>query len=150
AGLAERLAQAYMSLGEMEQAQKAAHDALALDPHRPLPLRVLASVAMNERDYANALAFLNEKRRLTPNDAWARVQMGIAYAQTVQPEQALSYLQPALAAGYPDERGALHAMLASVLRKLGREQEAQSAAAEANRLSDLFQQHPQKSVDDHP
>jgi len=33
---------------------------------------------------------------------------------------------------------------------LGREQEAQTAAAEANRLSDLFQQHPQKSVDDHP
>ncbi len=150
AGLAERLAQACMSIGEMQQAQKAAREALALDPHRPVSLRLLASIAMNERDYANALALLNERLRLTPNDAWARVQMGIAYAQMGQPQQAFSYLQPALAAGYPDERGALHAMLASVLRKLGREQEAQSAAAEANRLSDLFQQHPQKSVDEHP
>jgi hypothetical protein len=34
-------------------------------------------------------------------------------------------------------------MLASVLRKLGREQEAQSAAAESDRLSNLFQQHGQ-------
>ncbi len=96
---------------------------------------------MNERDYPDALTNLDELLKKNPNDAWARVQMGIAYAQTGRPQQALSYLQPALAAGYPDERGALHAMLASVLRKLGREQEAQSAAAEANRLSDLFQQH---------
>jgi tetratricopeptide (TPR) repeat protein len=147
---AERLAQAFLSLGEMRQAQKAAREALALDPHRPLSLRLLASIAMNERDYSNALAFLNEKLRLTPNDAWTRVQMGIAYAQTGQPQQALPYLQPVLAAGYPDERGALHAMLASVLRKLRREQEAQIAAAEANRLSDLFQQHLQKSADDYP
>jgi len=77
------------------------------------------------------------------------VQLGIAYAQTGKPQEAFANLQPALAVGYPDERGALHAMLASVLRKLGREQEAQSAAAESDRLSRLFQQHGFKSSDDH-
>ena len=147
--LSERLAQAYMSLGEMPQAKQAAREALSLDPRRPAALRLLASIAMNERDYPAALESLNKMLALRPNDAWTRVQLGIAYAQTEQPERALDCLQAALAAGYPDERGALHAMLAGVLRKLGREQEAQTAAAEANRLSDLFQQHGQKSIDDH-
>jgi len=112
-------------------------------------VRLLATIAMNERDYPAALVRLNELLGKKPNDAWRRVQLGIAYAQTGQPQEAVANLQPALAAGYPDERGGLHAMLASVLRKLGREQEAQSAAAESTRLSNLFQQHGQKSADDH-
>jgi predicted Zn-dependent protease len=141
--LAERLAQAYESIGDMQRAKQAAREALALDPRRAVPWRLLASVAMNERDYPNALASLNKLLALRPNDAWTRVQLGVAYAQTGQPQQALANLQPVLAVGYPDERGALHAMLASVLRKLGREQEAQSAAAESDRLSNLFQQHGQ-------
>lgn len=146
--LAERLALAYKSLGEMNQAKQAARQALALDPRRPVALRLLASIAMNERDYPAALEFLNGMLALRSNDAWARLQMGIAYAQTGQPAQALVCLQSLLAAGYPDERGALHGMLAGVLHKLGREEEAQTAAAEANRLADLFQQHGQKGVDD--
>jgi hypothetical protein len=40
-----------------------------------------------------------------------------------------------LAAGYPDKKGALHAQLASALRKLGREDEARLASAEAARLA---------------
>lgn len=147
--LAERLAQAYQSLGEVNEAKGAARQALALDPRRPVALRLLASIAMDERDYPAALEFLNKMAAMRPNDAWAQVQMGIAYAQTGQPHQALAYLEPLLAAGYPDERGALHGMLAGALHKLGREQEARTAAAEANRLSDLFQQHGQKGVDDH-
>ena len=147
--LAERLAQAYKSLGEVKQAKAAAREALALDPRRPVALRLLASMAMDERDYPAAFEFLNKMLAMRSNDAWARVQMGIACAQTGQPQQALTYLEPLLTAGYPDERGALHGMMAGVLHKLGREQEAQTAAAEANRLSDLFQQHSQKGVDDH-
>ena len=144
--LAERLAQAYENIGDMPRAKTAAREALALDPRRAVSLRLLASIAMNERDYPSALESLNKLLALRPNDALTRVQLGIAYAQTGQPQEALANLQPALAAGYPDERGALHAMLASVLRKLGREQEAQTAAAESTRLSNLFQQHGQGSA----
>lgn len=147
--LAERLAQAYENIGDMQLAKLAAREALAHDARRTASLRLLASIAMNERDYANALDSLHKLLAIQPNVPWTRVQLGIAYAQTGQPQEALANLQPALAAGYPDERGALHAMLASVLRKLGREQEAQSAAAESDRLSNLFQQHGSKSVDDH-
>lgn len=141
--LAERLAQAYESLGDMQRAKQAGREALALDPRRPVSLQLLASIAMNERDYASALESLNKLLALRPNDGWTRAQLGVAYAQSGQLQEALANLQPVLAAGYPDERGALHAMLARVLRKLGREQEAQSAAAESDRLSNLFQQHGQ-------
>lgn len=147
--LAERLAQAYENIGDMARAKTAAREALALDPGRAVSWRLVASIAMNERDYAGALESLNKLVALRPNDAWTHVQLGIAYAQTGQPQEALANLQPALAAGYPDERGALHATLASVLRKLGRDEEAQSAAAESTRLSDLFQQHGTKEPHEH-
>lgn len=137
--LLERLAQAYMSSGDLEQARLAAQKALSMDPRRPLTLKLLASLAMNERDYSGALVFLNKMLLLHPNDAWTHVQAGIACAQTGRPQQALQYLQPALAQGYPDERGALHGILARILRTLGREQEAQRAAEEAERLANLFQ-----------
>ncbi len=144
--LAERLAQAYENLGDLPRAKQAAREALALDPRRMVSVRLLASIAMNERDHSTAIENLGQLLKKNPDDAWARVQLGIAYAQTGRPQDALQNLQPALASGYPDERGALHAMLASVLRKLGREQEAQSAAAESARLSDLFQQHGEQRV----
>jgi len=148
-GLLERLAQAYMSCGEIRQAQLAAQKALSLDPSRSSALKLLASLAIGERDYASALVFLKKMLVTNPNDAWTRVQTGIACAQTGDPEQALRYLQRALTAGYPDERGALHATLAGVLRKLGREHEAQRAVDEAERLANRFQGGAQNSFDDH-
>jgi len=148
--LAERAAQAYENLGDMQRAKQAAREALALDPRRLVSVKLLASIAMNERDYLSALANLNDLLERNPNDAWAHVQMGIAYTQTGRPQEALRYLRPALAAGYPDERGALHAMLANVLRKLGREQEAENAAAESTRLSNLFQLHGQAARPEEP
>jgi len=148
-GLLERLAQAYMSYGDVEQARLAAQRALLLDPNRPPALYLLATLAMNERDYSGALVFLNKMLAANPNNAWARVSTGIAYAQTGRPEEAVRFLQPALAAGYPDERGALYAALAGVLRKLAREPEAQRAADEAKRLADRFQGGAQNNPDGH-
>jgi len=148
--LAERAAQAYMSIGDMAHAKQAAGEALALQRLRPVSLRLLASIAMNERDYPSAISKLNDLLEMNQNDPWARAQMGIAYAQAGRPAEALQYLQPALAAGYPDERGALHATLARVLRKLGREQEARTAAAESSRLSNLFQLHGQAGRPEEP
>jgi tetratricopeptide (TPR) repeat protein len=147
--LSERLAQAYFALGDMDRAKQAANDALKDDPHRILALRRLALIAMSERHYPEALAVLKKMVAMDPTNAWARVQMGTAYAQSGRPEEAVRYLQPALAAGYSDEKGALHAVLAGALRKLGRVEEAKAAAAEASRLADSFQAQGKKSPDDH-
>jgi hypothetical protein len=53
-----------------------------------------------------------------------------------------------LAAGYPDQKGALHAQLASALRKLGRMDEAGQASAEASRLANAsLQSHQAEKID---
>jgi tetratricopeptide (TPR) repeat protein len=148
-GLLERLAQAYLSFGDWEHAEKAAQTALSIDPQRPLTLHVLASVFLNEKNYSEALVYLKKNLAMQPTDPWTRVQMGIAYAQTGQLQKALDSLQPMLEAGYPDERGALHAALAGILHKLGREREAVTATEEASRLSDLFQRHQLQGANDH-
>lgn len=133
--LIARLADAYQLVGDGEQAKETARAALALDAHEPLALRILASMAMSEREYSDAIVRLKQLIAIDPLDDWALVQLGLAYVQTGHPEGALRYLGPELAAGYPDKKGALHAMLASALRKLGREDEAKLASAEASKLA---------------
>jgi Flp pilus assembly protein TadD len=94
---------------------------------------------MNNRDYDQALPWLQQIAAESPGDRSAQVELGRALAQTGNSAEALKYLAPALAAGYPDEKGALHALEARVLRDLGRNDEAAAASAEARRLSDTFQ-----------
>ena len=137
--LLERLAEAQLSAGDSEGARQSAQAALAIDPHRRAALHTVAELAMSDRDYAQALPWLRQLALEAPGDRADQVQLGRALAQTGEPGEALKWLQPALAAGYPDEKGALHALIAAALRKLGRDVEADAAAAEARRLSDAFQ-----------
>ncbi len=137
--LLARLAEGQSAAGDTEAAKRSAQAALTIDPHRPEALRTLAFLAMNNRDYDQALPWLRQLAAESPNDRTVQVELGRALAQTGQNAEALHYLAPALAAGYPDEKGALHALEARVLRDLGRDDEAEKASAEARRLSDAFQ-----------
>jgi tetratricopeptide (TPR) repeat protein len=137
--LLERLAEAQSAAGDTEAAKQSAQAALAIDPHRRDALRTLAAIAMTNRDYEQALPWLQQLAAESPGDRTAQVELGRALAQTGKSAEALQYIAPALAAGYPDEKGALHALEARVLRDLGREDEAAKASAEARRLSDAFQ-----------
>jgi tetratricopeptide (TPR) repeat protein len=139
----EKQAEAYYSLGHLDQARQIAQDALQQNPHRLPVIRLLVDITMSERDYRGALMLLDKLAALAPSDAWVRVEQATAYAQTGRAEEAVDRLQPALDAGYADEKGALHAMLASQFRKLGRIEEAKRASDEAVRLSDSYQQHIQ-------
>jgi tetratricopeptide (TPR) repeat protein len=136
AKLLARLADACQRLGDAEQARKTAQAAVALDPQEFTAMHTLALLAMNERNYAEALTRLKRLVAMNPNDDWTRVQLGVANSQSGHSEEAVRYLEPELAAGYPDPKGALHALLASALRKLGRADEAKQAAAQAARLAD--------------
>jgi tetratricopeptide (TPR) repeat protein len=138
-GLLERLAEAQSAAGDTEAAKQSAQVALAIDPHRRGALRTLAAIAMTNRDYNQALPWLQQLAAESPGDRTAQVELGRALAQTGKSAEALQDLAPALASGYPDEKGALHALEARVLRDLGREDEAAKASAEARRLSDAFQ-----------
>jgi tetratricopeptide (TPR) repeat protein len=135
--LLAKLADANMRLGNIAQTKAAAQSALTIDPRESSALRTLAQTAMSERDYAEALARLKQLMAISLKDDWTQVQLGVAYNQLGHPEEALRYLGPELSAGYPDPKGALHAMLASALRKVGRDVEAKKAAIEAARLASL-------------
>lgn len=135
--LLAKLADACMRLGDVAQTKTAAQAALAVDPRESSALHTLAQTAMSERDYGEALARLKQLMAISPKDNWTQVQLGVAYGQLGHPEETVHYLGPELSQGYPDSKGALHAMLASALRKLGREAEAKKAATEAARLASL-------------
>jgi tetratricopeptide (TPR) repeat protein len=139
--LLESLAEAQLAAGESTAAEQSAKAALAIDPHRREALRTLATLAMNSRDYDDALLPLRELVAESPGDRTAAVELAKALAQTGDLNASLQILAPALAAGYPDEKGALHALMAHTLRKLGRNDEASLAEVEARRLSDNFQTH---------
>jgi tetratricopeptide (TPR) repeat protein len=132
----ERLAKAYMQEGKLDQARTTALAALAADPHNFSAQQTLAQMGIQSRNYEDALVWLKKLEAMDPKDQWTQVDMGVAYAQLGQPEEALRHLGPQLAAGYPDNKGAFHAQLASILRKLGRIDEAKQAQAEAERLAD--------------
>jgi tetratricopeptide (TPR) repeat protein len=137
--LLARLGEAQLATGDTEAAKQSAQAALAIDPHRPDALRTLAFLAMSNREYDQALPWLRQLAAESPDDRKVQVELGRALAQTGESAEALRYLAPALDAGYPDEKGALHALEARVLRDLGREADAAKASAEARRLSDAFQ-----------
>lgn len=139
--LLERLAEAESREGNAGAARQSALAALAIDPHQPEALRTLVSLAMSNRDYDQALPWLRRLTMEAPGDLTAQVELGTALAETGKAAEAYEHLAPALAAGYPDEKGALHALEARVLRQLGREKDAATAAAESRRLSDAFQEH---------
>lgn len=141
--LQERLAEAQFAAGDSDGARQSALAAIAIDPHRREALHTLASIAMNGRDYEQALPWLRQLATESPGDRSVQVELAKALTQTGHADEALKSLAPALAAGYPDEKGALHSLEARVLRELGRDAEAARAAAEARRLSDAFQAHQQ-------
>jgi len=137
--LLERLAEAQLATGDTEGAHTSAQAARVIDSHRSGALRTLAAIAMSNREYDQALPYLRQLAAESPGDLNVQVELGRALAQTDQSAEALKSLKPALDAGFPDEKGSLHALLARVLRKLGRDDEAAKAEAEARRLSDAYQ-----------
>jgi Flp pilus assembly protein TadD len=137
--LYERMAEAQMSAGDPEGARQSAMAALEIDPHRKAAMGTLATLAMSNRNYEEALTWLARMKAESPQDRKVEVELGKALAQTGKAVEALTNLQDALAAGYPDEKGALHSLEARLLKELGRNAEAARAAAEAKRLSNDFQ-----------
>ena len=145
--LLERLAEAEFGAGQVEAARTDAEAALKFDSRRLRAKGTLAKIAMQERDYQAALLYLRDLVQTDPSDLTTRVDLGRACAQTGALEDALENLRTAIAHGYPDERGSLHSLLGTVLKKMGRDAQAEQAFAEAARLSDAFQQKSYRDQD---
>lgn len=132
----ERLAEAQLSAGHLEDARKTAQTVLKKDSRRMPAKRTLVEVAMQERDYKAALPYLRELVTTNPADLSARAELGTACARTGSLKEALQNLTFALERGYPDPKGSLHYLLGTVLRRLGRSSEAARAFNTARELSD--------------
>jgi predicted Zn-dependent protease len=137
------MAEAQLAASDPEAADASARAALAIDPHQNSALHTLSAIALNNRDYEAAMPWLRELAAQDPRDLAIQVQFARALVQTGHPDEALPILKAALRGGYPDSSGGTHTLLASILRKLGRDQEAANAEAEAKRLSTMSQQAPQ-------
>jgi tetratricopeptide (TPR) repeat protein len=144
----ERLAEAQFGAGKNDAARATAESALKIDPQRMGAKRTLARIAMQDRDYSAALPFLKELAARNPSDISGQVELAKACAQTGALDEAWHNLAPALQHGYPDEKGTLHYLLGTVLKKMGRATEAERAFAEATQLSDAFQHKSYRDQDE--
>jgi len=143
----ERLADAQFGAGRIEVSRQNAQAALKIDPQRLAARRTIARIAMQERDYATAVPNLQELAARNPQDLTMRIELARACAQTGASDEAWRNLAPALAQGYPDEKGSLHYLLGTVLTKMGRTAEADQAFATATQLSEAFQQKSYRDQD---
>jgi tetratricopeptide (TPR) repeat protein len=143
----ERLADAQLGANQIEAGRQSAQAALKIDPQRPEAKRALAKIAMAERDYATALPYLHELAARNPQDLTMHIELAKACAQTGASAEAFHNLAPALAKGYPDEKGSLHYLLGTILKKMGRGDEADQAFATATELSEAFQQKSYRDQD---
>jgi predicted Zn-dependent protease len=141
-----RMAEAQLAASDNEAAEASAKAALAVDPHQNSALHTLSAIALNNRDYESAMPWLRELAAQDPHDLAIQVQLARALAQTDHANEALPILQTALRAGYPDSSGATHTLLASLLRKVGRDAEAAKEEAEARRLSTMSQRAAQENT----
>jgi tetratricopeptide (TPR) repeat protein len=135
----ERLAEAQYESGQFAEATANARLSLNIDPYRFSAMETLARVAMTQRNNADAIPYLQKIVAHDPRDVSAQVELGTVLAQTGNAADGVQHLLPALAAGYPDEKGSLHATLGAALRKLGRDAEATQAFAQARALSQAYQ-----------
>ena len=143
----ERLAEAQFGSGKIEAARQNAEAALKIDPQRLTAKRTLAKIAMEERDYGSAVPYLKELTIRNPQDLTMRIELAKAYAQTGANDNALRNLAPVLQQGYPDEKGSLHYLLGTILKKMGRTTDADRAFATATQLSEAFQQKSYRDQD---
>jgi tetratricopeptide (TPR) repeat protein len=148
ASLWARLAESQLGAGQLEGAKQSAQTALTFEAKCPPAKRILAKIAMQERDYAAALPYLRELVAHDPRELTTRVDLGTACAQTGALEEALANLGPALQNGYPDEKGSLHYLLGTVLRRMGKSREAERAFQAARELSEHFQQASHQEQDE--
>jgi tetratricopeptide (TPR) repeat protein len=132
------LAEAQMLAGDTHKARESANRALRLDARRFEASQVLGEACIQERDYEAAIPPLQRALQAQPLNLKVRLLLGTALSRTGRDQEALPLLDSVLKGGYPDEKGSLHYLLGSVLRRLGRAKDSELAFERAKELSDSF------------
>jgi len=114
----------HWELGELDAAEQALQKALRLNPGTLQATFELANIAVRRHRDAAAVPLLETFLEAQPDALAARADLGRAYLHLGQYEKAVGQLEKAAAA---DQQGEIHYQLATALRKLGRDTEADKA-----------------------
>jgi tetratricopeptide (TPR) repeat protein len=126
------LGHVYRALGRYDEAIQACQQAIALDPKDAAPWNNLGNVYRDLGRYEEAIQAYQKAIALDPKFALPWNGLGNVYALRGEWEQALGAFRRA--AELAPERGVYHASVASALRALGRDAEAQEEIARARPL----------------
>jgi tetratricopeptide (TPR) repeat protein len=118
-------------LGEFDKAQEALVKALRLNPGASQAIFELANIAVRQHRDADAVPLLEQFLDAQPDALAARADLGRAYLHLERYDKAVEELEMAAAA---DQQGDIHYQLATALKKLGRDQEAQRAMRESRQI----------------
>jgi tetratricopeptide (TPR) repeat protein len=121
----------YWEMGDFDQATEHLHQALRLNPRSSQAIFELANIAVRRHQDAEAIPLLKSFLADQPDAVAARADLGRAYLHLGQLENAVEELRKA-APG--DDRGDIHYQLATALRKLGRQREAQDALRKSDEI----------------
>jgi tetratricopeptide (TPR) repeat protein len=122
----------YTALRRYDEAITAFRQALQLDPQFAYPWHGLGVVYTALRRYDEAITAFRQALQLDPQFAYPWHGLGLVYTLQGELEQALQAWQKAVELA--PTKGSCHASLASVLRRLGREEEARRAIETARPL----------------
>ena len=133
------LAVPYVHLKEYDKAISEAEKAVSLDPNSAYAYHALGTGLQYAGRPQEAIPFLKKSLRLSPIpiDPMTLVQLGNAYRQLGQYEEAVASYKKALQLYGPDHLMA-HLYMAGTYALMGREEEARAEAAEVLRIDPSF------------
>lgn len=122
------LGTAYWEMGDFDQATGYLRHVLKLSAHATQAVFELANIAIRQHREVEAIPLLKDYLAAEPDALAARADLGRAYLHLGQFSNAVTELELASA---NDDRGEIHFQLSQALRKLGRTDEAETAAKES-------------------
>ena len=114
----------HWELGEFDAAEQSLKEALRLNPGALQATFELANIAVRRHQDEAAVPWLEKFLEAQPDALAARADLGRAYLHLGQYEKAVEQLEKAAPA---DQQGEIHYQLATALKKLGRDSEAEAA-----------------------
>ena len=133
----------YWEMGDFPSAQRYLEDALRLNPQSNQAVFELANIAVRQRREDTAIPLLERYLAAQPDALAARADLGRAYLHTGRFRKAADQLSKASDA---DERGDIHYELATALRKLGRDAEANAALVKSAAIREAALKREQRIV----
>ena len=122
---------------DLDRAEAAFNEAVAIDPHSLEAALGLARIARARIDYAGAIRLLNNAAKIRPNSADILAELGLTYMAAEETSRSVEYFERALRLNPANE--------AATIGKAGAELLAREYNRAESRLRDYIARNPQSS-----